>query len=177
MIAVDDLQGQARTRRRCGLDVTGHGSRHSAGLILAKTSHQAWVNAVRLMLHPQGMAARILNYSDWRAHTLHLLRAQAEVCLDSGLEALISEITSYPDLTQAGRNPGFDASQRLATPLILSTRFGTVSFLNTLTVFGTPNDVTLAELALEMLFPADKDTVAIAQRMERERGTRVGLMS
>jgi len=133
------------------------------------------VNAVRLILHPQGMAARILNYSDWRAHTLHLLRSQAEARLDAGLEALISEVASYPDLGQAGRHPGFEASQRLATPLILSTRFGTVSFLNTLTVFGTPNDVTLAELALEMLFPADADTIAIVQRMERERALGVGL--
>lgn len=131
------------------------------------------VNAMRLMLHPQGMAARILNYGDWRAHTLHLLRSQAEARLDAGLEALISEVASYPDLTQTGCNPGFEASQRLATPLIMSTRFGTVSFLNTITVFGTPNDVTLSELALEMLFPADADTIAIVQRMERERAAAV----
>lgn len=133
------------------------------------------VNAVRLMLHPQGMAARILNYADWRAHTLHLLRGQAEARLDPDLEALMAEVRGYPDPIPSGRNAGFEASQRLATPLILSTRFGTVSFLNTITVFGTPNDVTLAELALEMLFPADKDTVATVQRMERERAAEVGL--
>ena len=131
------------------------------------------VNAVRLILHPQGMAARILNYADWRAHTLHLLRSQAEARLDGGLEALIAEVLGYPDPARTGRDPGFDASQRLATPLIISTRFGTVSFLNTLTVFGTPNDVTLAELALEMLFPADAETVAIVQRMERERAAAI----
>jgi transcriptional regulator with XRE-family HTH domain len=127
------------------------------------------VNAVRLILHPQGMAARILNYGDWRAHTLHLLRGQAEARRDGGLDALIAEVMSYPDSTPSGRKTGFEAPQRLATPLIIATRFGTVSFLNTLTVFGTPNDVTLAELALEMLFPADAETVAIVQRMERER--------
>lgn len=60
-------------------------------------------------------------------------------------------------------------SQRLATPIRIATRFGTVSFLNTLTVFGTPSDVTLAELALEMLFAADDETVEIVKRMERER--------
>jgi hypothetical protein len=104
-----------------------------------------------------------------------VLRSQAEACPDPELEALISEVRSYPDPIPTGRNPGFEASQRLATPLIISTRFGTVSFLNTITVFGTPNDVTLAELALEMLFPADKDTVATVQRMERERAAAVGL--
>ena len=130
------------------------------------------VNAVRLVLHPQGMAARILNYADWRAHTLHLLRTQAEARPDGGLEELISEVQSYPDPIQSGRIAGFEGPQRLATPLVISTRFGTVSFLNTLTVFGTPNDVTLAELALEMLFPADRDTVAAVRRMEEERAAR-----
>jgi transcriptional regulator with XRE-family HTH domain len=130
------------------------------------------VNAVRLVLHPRGMAARILNYADWRAHTLHLLRGQAEARQDHGLEALIAEVSSYPDPIQTARNAGFEGPQRLATPLIISTRFGTVSLLNTLTVFGTPNDVTLAELALEMLFPADKDTVAVVRRMEEERTAR-----
>jgi transcriptional regulator with XRE-family HTH domain len=131
------------------------------------------VNAVRLVLHPQGMAARIINYADWRAHTLHLLRGQAEARQDPGLEALIAEVLSYPDPFETARNPGFEGPQRLATPLMLSTRWGTVSFLNTLTVFGTPNDVTLAELALEMLFPADKDTVAVVRRMEDERTARL----
>lgn len=131
------------------------------------------VNAVRLVLHPQGMAASIINYADWRAHTLHLLRGQAEARQDPGLDALIAEVLSYPDPLQTAHNAGFEGPQRLATPLILATRWGTVSFLNTLTVFGTANDVTLAELALEMLFPADKDTVAVVRRMEEERIARL----
>lgn len=32
---------------------------------------------------------------------------------------------------------------------------GVLSLISTITVFGTPNDVTLAELALETFFPAD----------------------
>src|SRR5262249_20087598 len=58
--------------------------------------------------------------------------------------------------------------QRYATPLKIATRLGTVSFLNTTTIFGTPTDVTLSELALEMLFPADEDTVAIVKTMAAE---------
>lgn len=127
------------------------------------------VNAMRLILHPQGMAARILNYADWRTHTLQLLRAQAQARPDDGLQSLIAEVLGYPGSGGGPINPGFQASQRLATPLVIATRFGTVSFLNTLTVFGTPNDVTLSELALEMLFPADSNTVAVVQQMERER--------
>ena len=128
------------------------------------------VNAVRLVLHPQGMGPRILNYAEWRAHTLHLLRNQLEMQADAGLEALLAEVQAYPVPPRSETtSPGFDAIQRLATPMRIATRFGTVSFLNTLTVFGTPSDVTLAELALEMLFPADDETIEIVAKMERER--------
>lgn len=127
------------------------------------------VNAVRLVLHPEGMGPRILNYVDWRAHTLHLLRNQLDMQADGGLEALVAEVLSYPVPPRSEANGGFDATQRLATPIRIATRFGTVSFLNTLTVFGTPSDVTLAELALEMLFPADEETIGIVAEMERER--------
>lgn len=129
------------------------------------------VNAVRLTLHPQGMGPRILNYAEWREHTLHLLRNQLQKQVDAGLEALLAEVQGYPAPLRSDRGPhdAFDATQRLATPIRIATRFGTVSFLNTLTVFGTPSDVTLAELALEMLFPADDETVEIVAEMERER--------
>lgn len=127
------------------------------------------VNAVRLVLHPDGMGPRILNYVDWRAHTLHLLRNQLERQADAGLEGLLAEVQRYPVPPHSEANGGFDATQRLATPIRIATRFGAVSFLNTLTVFGTPSDVTLAELALEMLFPADEETIGIVAEMERER--------
>jgi len=61
-----------------------------------------------------------------------------------------------------------DGPQRCATPLQVATRLGTVSFLNTTTIFGTPTEVTLSELALEMLFPADSDTIEIVRRMVAE---------
>ena len=58
-------------------------------------------------------------------------------------------------------------------PLKIATRLGTVSFLNTTTIFGTPTDVTLSELALEMLFPADDDTVAIVRVMADEEAVQL----
>jgi transcriptional regulator with XRE-family HTH domain len=127
------------------------------------------VNAVRLVLHPAGMGPRILNYTEWRAHTLRLLRSQLQIRADAGIQALLSEVMAYPVPVRSDGAQGFEGSQRLATPIRIATRFGTVSFLNTLTVFGTPSDVTLAELALEMLFAADDETVEIVKRMERER--------
>jgi hypothetical protein len=85
------------------------------------------------------------------------------------IQRLHAEIAAYPVPPNSEPLGGFEARQHLATPLRIATRLGTVSFLNTVTVFGTPNDVTLAELALEMLFPADNTTIEIARSMVREQ--------
>jgi transcriptional regulator with XRE-family HTH domain len=126
------------------------------------------VNAMRLILHPHGMGPRILNYRAWRAYSLGLLRHQVAVNADSALKALLAEIAAYPSRSSADSPSAFEGDECLATPLRISTRLGTVSFLNTLTVFGTANDITLAELALEMLFPADGQTIEIVRRMVGE---------
>jgi transcriptional regulator with XRE-family HTH domain len=126
------------------------------------------VNAVRLILHPAGMGPRIVNFAEWRAHTMHVLRNQIEARADPVIQGLLAEVAAYPIPRDSEVPENYDASRRFATPLRISTRLGTLSFLNTLTVFGTPNDVTLAELALEMLFPADGQTVQIASSMGRE---------
>ena len=127
------------------------------------------VNAMRLILHPAGMGPRILNFAEWRAHSLSVLRQQVEARADPVIQGLHAEIAAYPVPPNSEPPGGFEASQRLATPLRIATRLGTVSFLNTVTVFGTPNDVTLAELALEMLFPADAETIEITKSMVQEQ--------
>jgi transcriptional regulator with XRE-family HTH domain len=133
------------------------------------------VNAVRLILHPDGLGGRILNFAAWRAHTISLLRQQLAARVDPVTKALLTEVAGYPIPPGSEPLESFGAAQRLATPLHLSTRFGVVSFLNTLTVFGTPNDVTLSELALEMLFPADDKTVEIVKEMVRESNAPAGI--
>ena len=124
------------------------------------------VNAVRLTLHPAGMGPRIVNYAAWRAHVLAVLRQQIDARGDSVLQGLLAEVSAYP--APPASEPAESAAERLATPFRVATRFGVMSFLGTVTVFGTPNDVTLSELALEMLFPADDQTARIAQAMVEE---------
>jgi transcriptional regulator with XRE-family HTH domain len=130
---------------------------------------RAPVNAIRLTLHPAGMGPRIVNYAAWRAHTLSVLRQQIDARGDPVLQALFDEVSAYPPPPDCERAETFGAADRLATPLRIATRFGLMSFLSTVTVFGTPNDVTLSELALEMLFPADDATARTAHAMELER--------
>jgi transcriptional regulator with XRE-family HTH domain len=126
------------------------------------------VNAMRLILHPQGVGPRIVNYTEWRAHTVAVLRQQIETRADPVIQALLAEIMAYPTPAGGMAPATSDGARRYATPLQIATRLGTVSFLNTTTIFGTPTDVTLSELALEMLFPADAHTIAIVKSMADE---------
>jgi transcriptional regulator with XRE-family HTH domain len=126
------------------------------------------INAVRLVLHPLGMGPRIVNFVEWRAHTITVLRQQLETRPDPVVHALLAEVMSYPAPSGGVAPLDSEGPERYATPLQIATRLGTVSFLNTTTIFGTPTDVTLSELALEMLFPADEATVAIVKAMVDE---------
>lgn len=114
------------------------------------------------------MEPRILNFVEWRAHTLDVLRQQAETRADPAVQALLAEVAAYPAPGGGIAPAATTGPQRYATPLRIATRLGPVSFLNTTTVFGTPNDITLSELALEMLFPADEATIAVVRAMVAE---------
>jgi len=128
------------------------------------------VNAVRLTLHPRGMAPRIVNLAEWRRHVITELRQQLDARADSGTQALLTEIMAYPQPPGRAAPEPEEGAERYATPLKIATEAGVVSFLSTTTIFGTPTDVTLSELALEMLFPADAMTVAVVSALTAGEG-------
>src|SRR5580658_4052784 len=128
---------------------------------------QAPINAVRLLLHPHGMAPRILNLREWRWHVITVLRQQLAARPDDRIATLLDEVVDWSG-DQTGLAAVPDGTQRLAMPIRIATDFGVLSFLGTTTVFGTPTEVTLSELALEMWFPADADTAAVVARMTAE---------
>ena len=119
------------------------------------------LNVLRLSLHPRGLAPRIANLGAWRAHLLERLRQQVAASADAQLEALAEELRGYPG---ADGDEQALADQHVVVPLVLDTPDGRLSFISTTTVFGTPVDVTLSELALETFFPAD---AATADRLRR----------
>lgn len=115
------------------------------------------MNVLRLSLHPQGLAPRILNHGEWRAHILDRLRQQIAATGDAGLDELHAELSGYPGPTaEAHHDYG-----GVVVPLRLRTSLGDLSFFGTITVFGTPVDVTLSELAIEAFFPADEATARL----------------
>src|SRR6266478_6969091 len=115
------------------------------------------------------MGPRIVSFAAWRVHTLSVLRQQIETRADPVIQGLLAEVAAYPVPANTETCESRESSQHLVTPLRIATRLGMVSFLNTVTVFGTPNEVTLAELALEMLFPADAETIEITKSMVQEQ--------
>ncbi|MEA2757961.1 MAG: hypothetical protein QOH65_574 [Methylobacteriaceae bacterium] len=118
------------------------------------------INVLRLSLHPEGLAPRIVNLQEWRAHLLDRLRRQIDVSADAVLVDLLQELRGFPaPQRRAGVKPDKGADYAgIAIPFRLATESGVLSFFSTTTVFGTPVDVTLSELALESFFPADRET-------------------
>lgn len=125
------------------------------------------VNVLRLAVHPDGLAPRIANLAQWRTHLLDRLRRQVEISADPVLEELFAELRDYPlPPTRVRHAPitiAHDGSG-VFVPLQLATDSGMLSLISTTTVFGTPVDVTLAEIALECFFPADADTAEYLRR-------------
>jgi transcriptional regulator with XRE-family HTH domain len=111
------------------------------------------LNVLRLSLHPEGLASRIENLAEWRAYVFRRLEEQIEASADPVLAALLEELRGYP----GGVGDSTDSS---GIAILLRIRQGSqlLSFLSMTTVFGTPIDITLSELAVEAFLPADAAT-------------------
>jgi transcriptional regulator with XRE-family HTH domain len=123
------------------------------------------VNVLRLSLHPQGLAPRIVNLAQWRAHLLARLRQQVAASADATLAALLDELAAHE--SPADADARHDGASSVAVPLVVRSPDGggVLSFISTTTVFGTPVDITLSELALETFFPADPATAQALRRL------------
>ncbi len=124
------------------------------------------LNVLRLSLHPNGMAPRIANYAEWKAHVIARLTQQVDASADAKLNELLNELKSYPRprgtaiaMPQPKRDFG-----NVVVPLQLMTPDSVLSFFSTTTVFGTPVDITLAEIAIEAFYPADKATAEAVRK-------------
>jgi transcriptional regulator with XRE-family HTH domain len=117
------------------------------------------MNALRLTMHPEGMAPRIVNFGDWSAHLMHALARRHAVTGDEHLAALYAELAELP-----GVRTDAPTSSRIAAEIVLPLRLrdgdGELGFICTQTTFGTAIDVTLSELTIEAFYPADSATAS-----------------
>lgn len=127
------------------------------------------INVLRLSLHPDGLANRIVNFAEWHEHILHRLRRQRDHTADPKLDALLHELTS---LARPGsRSSSAQTNQgdsMIAVPLRIVTEAGVLSLLSTTMMFGTPLDVSLSELAVEAFLPADAATGAALRTLLKD---------
>jgi transcriptional regulator with XRE-family HTH domain len=114
------------------------------------------VNVLRVSLHPDGLAPRIVNLPEWTAHIIDRLRREAALTADPALDQLIAELRSFGH----DEAPPHRDDTQLFVPLQLRAGDQVLSFVSTIATFGTARDITAAELSIESFFPADEATAA-----------------
>jgi transcriptional regulator with XRE-family HTH domain len=128
------------------------------------------VNVIRVGLHPRGLGPLFVNLGDWHAHWLRRLERQLAATGDEQLASLIDEVAGYP-VPEPTHDAASEvaADERMLGPLRVRTHDGgELSFFGMFASFDTPFEVTTSELAVELLFPADRATA------ERLRGPGAG---
>ena len=117
------------------------------------------LNVYRVCLHPQGLAAVTLDFQPWAAYLLDQLRRSIDATGDERLLAIQAEVSTYPNIAAlADQTPPDPDEPPLLVPWTLERDGQVLSLFTTLTTFGTPRDITLEELAIELFFPADEHT-------------------
>jgi transcriptional regulator with XRE-family HTH domain len=127
------------------------------------------LNVLHVSLHPEGLAPRIANLGEWREHLLHRLRHQIDLTADPVLVDLLATLSALP-VPSAKRHRANDLARDyggVVVPMQLATEAGPLNLFSTTTVFGTPVDVTLSELAIEAFFPADPETGERLRTLQR----------
>lgn len=121
------------------------------------------LNAMRLTLHPEGLAPRIRNLREWRGHLLAQMERQIALARSEELRALYEEVAAYPVPADAPGHVPDEAVPYFALPMVIEHDGHVLSFVSSISTFNTPMDVTVAELAIETLLPADPATVKYLQ--------------
>src|SRR3954462_7274590 len=132
------------------------------------------VNVLRVSLHPDGVARRIANLPEWRAHLLDRLGRQVVATGDPALAALFDELSALPGGAPARVGEDAWAAGEVAVPLQLRAGDAVLSFLSTMTTFATATDITLAELSIESFFPADAATAHAGRAVAADEGGGAG---
>jgi transcriptional regulator with XRE-family HTH domain len=120
------------------------------------------MNVFRACLHPDGFARLTLNFTEWAGYLLDRLHRLELLTSDEEVSALARDVEGYPTLAAlAGWRDGARATEpALLVPWRLQLGDSELSLFTTLTTFGTPLDITLEELSLELFYPADEATEA-----------------
>ncbi|WP_031475878.1 helix-turn-helix domain-containing protein [Streptomyces bicolor] len=124
------------------------------------------LNAMRLTLHPEGLAPRIRNLREWRGHLLAQMDRRIALHRSEPLRKLYEEVAAYPVPEEPpGAEEPAEPVPYFALPMQIEHEGRVLSFISSISTFNTPMDVTVAELAIETLLPADPATVKYLQSL------------
>jgi hypothetical protein len=135
----------------------------STALLLADIAPELLVppvNALRLALHPSGLAPRIVNLAEWSSYLLRRLDHQILAGADTGLAKLADEARGYPGVAEPAHE-AVNLTERVFVPLRITSGGRELRFLNMVATLGTALDVTASELVIEAFYPADQATAAV----------------
>src|SRR5918992_4584143 len=141
----------------------------TAGVVVDRELLEPPVNALRLGLHPRGLAPLIVNLAEWHAHFRERVQRQLAVSHDEELAALLDEIAGYaPDQGEQDSRSPRDSTEVLGPLKVRAPGGGELSFFGMFATFDTPFEVTTSELAMELLFPADRVTAETLTSLARD---------
>lgn len=128
--------------------------------LLPPSLSERTINMFRASLHPDGFAALTTNFDAWGRYLVGELERLASATFDAGIDALLAEVRGYPNVRALSRTPArpVPPEERLLVPCVLSLGGVRLSLFTTLMTFGSPRNVTLAELTIELFYPSDEAT-------------------
>ena len=127
------------------------------------------LNFIRMMFAPNGMRRHVRNWAHIGPVLMTRLRREAAAYPGSPSDLLMRELLAG----DASPPTPTGIPEELLEPVIpLELRIDDVRLrlVNTITTFGTPQDVTLQELRIEMSFPADGETDHVLRHWGRVEG-------
>ena len=134
---------------------------------------QAPINVLRLSLHPGGLACRTANLEQWRMRLLNRLHRQIELTADPSLVDLMREMNGYPACSKLKPEEAVVQEDYpcIAVLLQLERDGELLSFFTTTTTLGDSIHLSVPDIAIEVLFPANHRTGEIVRRLHHDNGS------
>ena len=115
-------------------------------------------NALRIALHPDGLAPQITNLAEWSGYLLARLHREIEATGDPNLQALYRELVAYPGVVTEDNRADAPTPNDIMLKHELRLADKDLALFCTFTTFGTARDLTLAELTIVAFYPANRET-------------------
>lgn len=126
-------------------------------------AEQGAVSVLDLVFHPDGLRPHIVNWHETGHHMIQ--RIHREALDDREAARVLKRIMRYPDMPEDWQRLDVGSPLQPVLPLVLRYQEMDLSFISMVTTFGTPQDVTVEELRIELMFPADGGTDKVIRNL------------